>query len=159
MSQQTIFNCWKHTGILPQDEMDDDIDEDPYDQVIHDEIEIQEMIYQLPFNDPMDVADFLHIDDSLKSSEGLTDEEIVFMVKSKNTEITDPEIDPNEGCFEVISTKGALGYLNDLVLFFEYSPDISINPDELNILKRLRHQVLSLYNNNAKQTTLDSFIQ
>jgi hypothetical protein len=40
------------------------------------------------------------------------------MVKSKNKE---PEIDPNEGPLEVISTKEALGRLDDLVLFFEYS--------------------------------------
>ena|SRR5687767_10638740 len=103
----------------------------------------------------MDVADFLHIDDTLKSSEGLTDEEIVSMVKSKNNE---PETDPNEP-LEVISNKEALGHLDDLVLFFEYSTDTSINSDELNILKKLRRQVLSSYINNAKQTTLDSFIQ
>ncbi|GES78618.1 hypothetical protein RCL_jg21520.t1 [Rhizophagus clarus] len=52
---------------------------------------------------------------------------------SKNKE---PEIDPNEGgTFEVISTKKALDRLDDLVLFFEYSSNISINPNELNILK------------------------
>jgi len=49
--------------------------------------------------------------------------------------------------------------LNDLVLFFEHSLDISINSDELNILKKLKHQVLTLHINNARQITLDSFIQ
>ncbi len=145
----------QHTGILLQDEIDDTIEDHDY-QAIRDEMEIQELIYQLPFNDPMDVADFLHIDDGLKGSEGLTDDEIVSMVKSKNRE---PEINPNEGPLEVISTKEALGHLDDLVLFFEYSSNISINPDELNILKKLRRQVLTSHINNAKQTTLDSFIQ
>ncbi|CAB4493489.1 uncharacterized protein OCT59_000586 [Rhizophagus irregularis] len=36
VSQQTIFNCWKHTGILSQDEMDGEIEDD--NQVFHDEI-------------------------------------------------------------------------------------------------------------------------
>ncbi|GBC07323.1 hypothetical protein RclHR1_00740006 [Rhizophagus clarus] len=83
----------------------------------------------------MDAVDFLYIDDSLKGSKGLTDDEIVSIVKSKNKK---PETDPNEGSLEVISTKEALGCLDDLVLFFKYSSNIFINPDELNILKKLR---------------------
>ncbi|CAI2192371.1 16495_t:CDS:1, partial [Funneliformis geosporum] len=144
----------QHTRILPQDKMDDTIEHD--DQVIRDDIEIQELIYLLPFDDPMDVRDFIHIDDCLKGSEGLTDDEIVSMVKLKNNE---PVIDPNEGPLEVISIKKALGCLDDLVLFFEYSSNNSINSDELNILKKLRGRVLSSYISNAKQITIDSFIQ
>ncbi|GBC04905.1 hypothetical protein RclHR1_05930015 [Rhizophagus clarus] len=83
----------------------------------------------------------------LKGSERLTNDEIVSMVKSKNKK---PETDPNEGSLKVISTKEALGHLDDFVLFFEYSSNISINPDELNILKELRCQVLTLHINNAK---------
>ncbi|RGB31852.1 hypothetical protein C1646_763579 [Rhizophagus diaphanus] len=89
-------------------------------------------------------------------SEGLTDDEIVFMIKFKNSE---PKKDPNEGPLEVISTKEVLGHLDDLVLFFKYSSNISTNPDELYILKKLRCRVLISHINNVKQTTLDSFIQ
>jgi hypothetical protein len=156
VSQQTIFNCWKHTGILPHDEMDDEMDDDYYDQEIWDEMEMQELIYQLPFDDFMDATDFLCIDDNLKGNEGLTEEEIVSILKSKDNE---PEMDTNEEPLEVISNKKALGHLDDLVLFFEYTSDTSINLDELKILKKLRRQVLTSHINNAKQTTLDSFIQ
>ncbi|CAB4493490.1 unnamed protein product [Rhizophagus irregularis] len=96
----------------------------------------------------MDVTEFLHIDDNLKDGEGLTDEEIVSMVKSKNTKVVKLE---TEESFEVISTKEALGHLDDLVLFFEYSSDTSINPELLNVLKKLRRQVLTLYINNTGQ--------
>jgi hypothetical protein len=44
VNQQTIFNCWQHTGILLQDEMNNTI-EDHDDQVIQDEMKIQELIY------------------------------------------------------------------------------------------------------------------
>ncbi|CAI2201799.1 17674_t:CDS:2, partial [Funneliformis geosporum] len=108
VTQQTIFNCWQHTRILSQDEMDDTIEHD--DQVICDDIKY-------------------------KSSEGLTYDEIVSIVKLKNNK---PIIDPNERPLEVISIKKAIDYLDDLVLFFEYSSNISINSDELNILKKLR---------------------
>ena len=136
------------------DEMDDEIEDS--DQEFFDEMEIQRLIYQLPFDDLMDVRDFLHIDDCLKNNEGLIDDEIVVIVKSNNNE---PEIDPNEGPLEIISKKEALGCLDNLVLFFEHSSDISIDPNELSILQKLRCRALTSYINNAKQTTLDSFIQ
>jgi hypothetical protein len=158
VSQQTISNCWKHTGILPQNEMDemDDEIEDSDQEEFFNEMEMQELIYKLPFNDFMSAEDFLHVDDSLKNNGGLTDDEIVAMVKSNDSEST---TDQNERSLELISKKEALNHLNNLVLFFEHSSDISINSDELNILKKLRRQVLTLHINNAKQTTLDSFIQ
>ena len=136
------------------DEIDDEIEDS--DQEFFDEMEIQRLIYQLPFDDLMDVRDFLHIDDCLKNNEGLTDDEIVAIVKSNNNE---PEIDSNEEPLEIISKKEALGFLDNLVLFFEHSSDISIDPNELSILQKLRCRVLTSYINNAKQTTLDSFIQ
>jgi hypothetical protein len=137
------------------DESDDEID-DHDNQAIHDEIELQDLIYQLPFDDPMDVEEFLHIDDCLKSNEGLSDDEIISIVKSNNNE---PEIDLNEGPLEIISKREALCHLDNLVVFFEYSSDVSINPNELGILQKLRHQVLKSHINNSKQITLDNFIQ
>jgi hypothetical protein len=157
VSQQTIFNCWKHTGILPQDEMDETDNEigDHDDQAVRDEMELQDLIYQLPFDDLMDVEEFLHIDDNLKGNEELTDDDIISMVKSNNSEL---EIDPNEGPLEVISTKGALGHLDDLISFFKYSSDV-IDSNELNMLQKLRHRVLRSHINNSKQITLDNFVQ
>ncbi|GET62201.1 tigger transposable element-derived protein 6-like [Rhizophagus irregularis DAOM 181602=DAOM 197198] len=157
VSQRTISNCWHHTGILPQDDMDESDDEtdDDDDQAIRDEMELQDLIDQLPFNDPMNVEEFLHIDDFLKGNEGLTDDEIISMVKSNNK----PEIDPNEGPMEIISKREALGHLDNLVVFFEYSSDVSVNPSELSILQKLRHQVLKSYINSLKQITLDNFVQ
>ncbi|PKY32649.1 hypothetical protein RhiirB3_450993 [Rhizophagus irregularis] len=36
------------------------------DQAVHDEMELQGLINQLPFDDPINVKEFLHIDDFLK---------------------------------------------------------------------------------------------
>ncbi|PKB97620.1 hypothetical protein RhiirA5_432788, partial [Rhizophagus irregularis] len=92
-------------------------------------MEIQGLIYQLLFDDHMDVTEFLYIDDNLKGGEGLTNEEIMSMVKSKNTKVAEPE---TEESFEVIFIKEVLDHLDDLVLFFEYLSDTSINPELLN---------------------------
>ncbi|GBC15082.2 CENP-B homolog protein 2-like [Rhizophagus irregularis DAOM 181602=DAOM 197198] len=155
VSQQTIINCWKHTGILPINEMDE-IDEIE-DQALHDEMELQDLINELPFDNLMDADEFLHIDDCLKSNEGLTDDEIVSMIKSNNN--NESEMDPDEEPPVVIPETKALGYLDDLVLFFKHSSDVCINPNELSVLQKLRHQVLKLHVNNSKQTTLDNFVQ
>jgi hypothetical protein len=105
----------------------------------------------------MDVEEFLHIDDFLKSNEGLTEEEVISMVKSNNKE---SETDPNEEePLKIISKREALGYLDDLVLFFEHLSDISTDPNELSLLQKLRHRILKSYIDNSKQIILDSFIQ
>ena len=106
----------------------------------------------------MDADEFLHIDDCLKSNEGLTDDEIVFIVKLNNN--SKPEADPNEVVSPVvIPITKALNYLDDLVEFFKHSTEVCVNPNELNVLQKLRHQVLKLHINNSKQITLDNFIQ
>ena len=133
----------------------DEFDEFDDNQEVRDKMELQNLIDQLPFNDLMNVDEFLHIDDSLKNNGGLTDNEIVSMVKNNNG----PETDPNEGPLEIISKREALSYLDDLFVFFEYSPEISTNSNELGLLKKLRHQVLTSYIDSSKQITLDSFIQ
>jgi hypothetical protein len=101
--------------------------------MLYDEMELQDLINELPFVDPLDADEFLHIDDCLKSNGGLTDDEIISMVKSNNN--NELETDPNEILPTVISTTKALSHLDDLVLFFEHSPDAHINSNELNVLR------------------------
>ena len=158
VSQKTINNCWKHTGILPCDEMDEiDGIEDDDNRAFHDEMELQNLINQLPFDDLMDIEEFLHLDDCLKINEGLTDDEIISMVIKPNN--NEPEVEQDDEPLVVISKKEALNHLDDLVIFFENLLDISINSNELNLLQKLRHRVLKSHIDDSKQITLDSFIQ
>ena len=105
----------------------------------------------------MDIEEFLHIDDCLKSNEGLTDDEIVSLIVKPNN--NEPEEDPNDKPVVIISKKEALNNLDNLVVFFENLSDISINPSELSVLQKLRHQVLKSHINDSKQITLDNFFQ
>ncbi|CAB4476275.1 unnamed protein product [Rhizophagus irregularis] len=157
VSQQTIFHCWQHTKILPLGDLDETDNEiGGYDeQVVRDKLALQDLIYELPFNDLIDVNEFLHIDDCLKGDEGLTDDEIISMVKSNNDESKE---NLNEEPLEIISKKGALEYLDELIVFFEHSSDIPIDSNELIMLQKLRRQVLKSYVNNSKHITLDNFV-
>ncbi|GBC12335.2 hypothetical protein GLOIN_2v1765309 [Rhizophagus irregularis DAOM 181602=DAOM 197198] len=146
-----IINSFKH-GNLPISETGE-IDEIK-DHASRDEMELQDLISKLPFDDPMDADEFLRIDDCLKSNEGLTDDAFVSMVKSNNN--NEPEVDPNEVPPVVISVTKALGYLDDFLNIHRMFVLIQMNQ---NVLQKLRHQVLKSHINNSKQTTLDSFFQ
>ncbi|EXX77943.1 hypothetical protein RirG_019320 [Rhizophagus irregularis DAOM 197198w] len=111
-------------------------------------MELQDLINKLPFDDLMDADKFLHIDDCLKSNERLTDDKIVSIVKSNNN--NEPEVNPNEVPLVVILVTKALGYLDDLVLFFKHLSDVCINSNKSNVLQKLRHQVLKSHINNSK---------
>ena len=100
----------------------------------------------------MDVNEFIHIDDHLKSNEGLTDEEIISLVNSDKNEL---EVESDKEILSVISKVQALNDLDDLVIFFKYSSlNNSINQSEL---QKLRHEVLRSHIADLKQATLDSY--
>ncbi|CAB4476272.1 unnamed protein product [Rhizophagus irregularis] len=157
VTQETIYNCWKHTGILPlvnQEEVDESVNQLGEDNQVERE-EIQFLIDQLPFDDHMDADEFIHIDDHLKSNEGLTDEEIISLVNLDKNEL---EVESDEEIPSVISKVQALNDLDDLVMFFKYSSlNNSINQSELNTLQKLRHEVLRSHITDLKQATLDSY--
>uniref|UniRef100_U9TYQ0 Uncharacterized protein n=1 Tax=Rhizophagus irregularis (strain DAOM 181602 / DAOM 197198 / MUCL 43194) TaxID=747089 RepID=U9TYQ0_RHIID len=103
----------------------------------------------------MDADEFIHIDDHLKSNEGLTDEEIISLVNLDKNEL---EVESDEEIPSVISKVQALNDLDDLVMFFKYSSlNNSINQSELNTLQKLRHEVLRSHITDLKQATLDSY--
>ncbi|PKY63568.1 hypothetical protein RhiirA4_493025 [Rhizophagus irregularis] len=90
---------------------------------------ITRLINKLPFDNLIDVDEFLHIDDCLKSNEKLTDNEIVSIIKSNNN--NEPKMDLDKELPVVIPEIKVLNYLDDLVLFFKHLLDICINPNEL----------------------------
>ncbi|CAB4424685.1 unnamed protein product [Rhizophagus irregularis] len=135
VTQEIIYNCWKHTDILP--------------------LVNQEEVDEIPFDDHMDADEFIHVDDHLKSNEGLTDEEIISLVNLDKNEL---EVESDEEIPSVISKVQALNDLDDLVMFFKYSSlNNSINQSELNTLQKLKHEVLRSHITDLKQATLDSY--
>ena len=158
VTQETISNCWKHTGILPlvnRDEVDEIVNQLEQDNQAERE-EIQFLIDQLPFDDHMDADEFIHVDDHLKSNEGLTDEEIISLINSDKNAL---EVESDKEIPSVISKIQALNNLDDLVTFFKYSllNNSSINQSDLSTLRNLRHEVLKSHITDLKQTTLDSY--
>ncbi|CAB4489254.1 unnamed protein product [Rhizophagus irregularis] len=68
VTQEIIYNCWKHTGILPlvnQEKVDESVNQLGEDNQVERK-EIQFLIDQLPFNDYMDADEFIYVDDVMK---------------------------------------------------------------------------------------------
>ncbi|CAB4483639.1 unnamed protein product [Rhizophagus irregularis] len=157
VTQEIIYNCWKHTGILPlvnQEKVNESVNQLGEDNQVERE-EIQFLIDQLPFDDHMNADEFIHIDDHLKSNKGLTDKEIISLVNLDKNEL---EVESDEEIPSVISKVQTLNDLDDLVMFFKYSSlNNSINQSKLNTLQKLRHEVLRSHITDLKQATLDSY--
>lgn len=160
VKSSTIKNCWRKTGILPNlEERDSDQDQD---FIIEDEmneitLELQGIIDELMLQDPITAEEFIHIDDEVQI-ELLTDEEIVAAVISNPENDNLPE-ENEESEMNVITNKEALNSLEQVIRYFKNLPnDITINYTELRVLNALRSKINKQIQDNAKQSTLDSYM-
>lgn len=165
MKPSTIERCWKKTGILPDYEEYDSEGSNSeennldWDQEINKVTsELQNMINALNLQDPIAAEKFIHIDDEIPIGP-LSDEEIIDAVIS-NPEKNDiaEEEEPTE--INIITNKEALNSLEKVIQYFKNPPDnISINYTELKVLSALKSKINRCIQGNAKQSTLDNFVQ
>ena len=147
-------------GILPNlEEHDSDQDQD---FIIEDELneitlELQGMIDELMIQDPITAEEFIHIDDGVQI-ELLTDEEIIAAIISNPENDNLPE-ENEESEINIITNKEALNSLEQVIQYFKNLPsNITINYTELRVLNALRSRINKHIQDNAKQSTLDSFM-
>ncbi|CAG8758508.1 3429_t:CDS:2, partial [Dentiscutata erythropus] len=86
--------------------------------------DIQDLIMQLPFNQPMDAQKYLIADNDLITTEMPTDEEIIEAVK--NLDCFKPE---EEDPHRLISLAEALKFISGILTFLEQQPDSSFKAD------------------------------
>ena len=147
-------------GILPNlEEHDSDQDQD---FIIEDEmneitLELQGMIDELMIQDLITAEEFIHIDDEVQI-ELLTDEEIIVAVISKPENDNLPE-ENEESEINIITNKEALNSLEQVIRYFKNLPsNITINYTELRVFNALRSKINKQIQDNAKQSTLDSYM-
>ncbi|CAB4486857.1 unnamed protein product [Rhizophagus irregularis] len=119
---------------------------------------LQEMIDELNLQDSITAERFIHIDDEILI-ELLSDEEIIAAIISR-PENDDIEEDDESETNISISNKEALSSLEKVVQYFKNPPDnILVDYTELKTLNALKSKINKQIQDNAKQTTLDSFMQ
>jgi len=156
VSQKTIQNCWKKTGILPSYDDDDNIDNN------------NEWDFELnEFKDKFDF-DYLSEDDNLQeyfqifdqeipTEEQLTDDQIINLVQDNEDE-DESDIDTDEE-IPLISVKKSGDGLRTFVNYFEQQDDAEFNVDDLPIFWKYLRIIKTKEFNSRIQKTLDMYLE
>jgi hypothetical protein len=88
----TISNCWKKTGILPEENIYYSIEIEQARNLVNgilqeEENAVQNLIDNLPINSALTAAEFISIDDVEVSIEMATDEQIILSLTPNEEEI------------------------------------------------------------------------
>ncbi|CAB5390762.1 unnamed protein product [Rhizophagus irregularis] len=161
VTSQTISNCWKKTGILPQSDEFEEFSDDN-DSVLSDsfDIEINELevlISQFPKSD-FNAYEYLHIEDEILEG-GLTDHEIVDTIRNANREeenVVD-EIELTHIMEKISPTEVEKAIDKTIRFLYEQGPEFGEVNEELKILRRLHKKVKVLIVKNLKQIDLHYF--
>ncbi|CAB4378520.1 unnamed protein product [Rhizophagus irregularis] len=161
VTSQTISNCWKKTGILPQsdefEELSDDNDSvlsDSFDIKIN---ELEVLISQFPKSD-LNAYEYFHIEDEIPEG-GLTDHEIVDTIRNANREeenVVD-EIELTHIMEKISPTEVEKAIDKTIRFLYEQGPEFGEVNEELKILRRLHKKVKVLIVKNLKQVDLHYF--
>ncbi|CAG8804790.1 25204_t:CDS:1, partial [Racocetra persica] len=152
----TIRNCWRKTGILPNDFLNELFLFEELDQNNESNItsEIQYLIERLLLDQPMSADEYVIADNNLITTEISNDKEIIEAVK--NRECIEPEEDKVTN--KPISFTQALEFINRILLFLEQQPDraFQVNESLIRNLERLKKDVNLKHTASSRQVTLDT---
>lgn len=162
VTETTIQNCWKKTGILPSineniDENDMD-DMDDMDQESDFEEEIEYIFQNLP--EATKVNDYLQqLDSPIPTEEILTDEQIVNLVQLEENE-DDNDSDKSDEEIPIVSAQQAVNSLQTFIKYFEQQDDLAqFNTNDLHTFRKYLHVTKVKETNSRRQGTLDNFLK
>ena len=152
VTKKTIIDSWVKAGILP-DSNSDVSDNEFNDEFEKDDdiIELQSLIDELPILDPLDMEEYINIDNRLIAEEELSLEEIVNIVRGQAA------IEENEEEeHEIIITSDALNSIEKVIKYVQQS-DLGINNLDMQSLLNLKKKIISDDKKKKKQSKLDEF--
>ncbi|GET55951.1 CENP-B homolog protein 2-like [Rhizophagus irregularis DAOM 181602=DAOM 197198] len=152
VSKKTILNSWAKAGILPNNNMEDSecSDNSDYeeDNIGH---ELQSLIDELGFVDPLAVNDYINIDNRTSAEEELSLQEIVDVVKGTNEREIEEEEEQDE-----ISTIVALNSIENVIKYIQQK-DLEIGNLEMKNLIKLKKRIFFDNINEKRQSKLNEY--
>jgi len=135
VTSTVIKNCWKHTGILPENlEFLNNVEVEVEVDIEQENHEVQDLINQLPFDDSLLADEYLNIENNMVAGElVMEDEDIVALIQP-----TEIEIDEQQDEIFIPS-------------------DFDVCEDELKCICTLRKKLLSHKVNSSVQQSLDKY--
>ena len=155
VTSQTIINCWKKTGILPDVDNNSNETENATSILNSSNVEevndLQNLIDKLAPTNPISASEYIEIDDSHVSDE-LNLNDIVTIInppeENENQEEIIKELPP-------VTNKEALSAIKTLEIYIDQQSEL--NEDDFKLLKSLKRKIKKIEFDSNKQTTLDTF--
>jgi hypothetical protein len=166
VTNRTIYNCWKKTGILPSfaaspfdndnENSDNDDDENGDDDEIDEVQKLLDQYNNFTSGELISAKEFILIDDDDNyGEEEITDEEIIKIVKPNEEEIEDDLISQPK-----ISTSEVLESLDKVLIFLNNPPDgFTTEFNNRSILYNLKKQIILFDKDNRVQSVLTNWLE
>jgi hypothetical protein len=157
VTSQTIANCWRATGIIPNveptgaqaDVVDDEKEETAKTAQLIDEL-------QLFIPNPMTASEYLDIDNQIETEREMTDDEIVQIVKGGSTDETESDDEPILEV-PVWSSSRVFDALENIVRYIEQEGEEA--EEDYKMCSRLLQSLKVRVDKKKKQTSILDFYQ
>lgn len=143
---ETISNCWKKTGILPEENNLYPIEIEQANNLVNEILQeeenaVQNLINSLPDNLSLTAAEFISIDDADVNAEMVTDEQIILSLTP-----TEEEIEESGPISPRIPIKDVVTAFETAHKFLEQDNDgLELDYNELKVFRGLKKKI-NLYN-------------
>jgi len=160
VTSQTIINCWKKTGILP--DVDNNSNETENTTSILNSLKVEEvndlqnLIDKLAPTNPISASEYIKIDDTEKDHEIDIDEQEIILMITQNEQNQEEEEVIEE--FPLVSNKEALLAIEKLNKYIDQqSEKLQLSNNEIKPLKSLKRKIKKIEFDSNQQSTLDTF--
>jgi len=153
VTQTTIQNCWKKTGILTSSD-DDDVDIDMEDfESDEDEFDLDYLLEDDSLQDY-----FKTFEQEIPTEEFLTEDQIINLIQNEEEENESDE-DTSDEEIPSVSAKNGVNALKIFINYFEQQDDAEFNVDDLYIFRKYLRVAKTKEFNSKTQSTLDRFFE
>lgn len=169
VTNTTIKNCWLKANIMPEyGEPSDDESVNREDRENNADIllelerlkeleEVQVLINKLDFEDPFTAEEFVLYNDSERTTEMISDEDILKSIQPNNQEkeeIEEIEDDP----LPTITHNEVIECYDKVILYLRQEKNYGSNDEDIKLIKKLKKEALRERFCSTKQINLNNFV-
>lgn len=169
VTNTTIKNCWLKANIMPEyGEPSDDESVDRKDHENNNDIqlelerlreleEVQVLINKLDFEDPFTAEEFVFYDDSERTTEMISDEEILKSIQPNNNQEKEEIEEIEEEPLPTITHNEVIECYDKVILYLRQEKNYGSNDEDIKFIKKLKKEALRERFCSAKQINLNNF--
>ena len=167
VTNTTIKNCWLKANIMPEygkpSDDDESVEREDWEnnadillelERLRELEEVQVLINKLDFEDPFTAEEFVLYDDSEKTMEMISDEEILKAIQPNNQEKEEIE----EESLPTITHNEAIECYDKVILYLRQEKNYGSNDEDIKVIRKLKKEALRERFGSTKQINLNNFV-